>query len=277
MFIYIIIVMLALYVLLYIYVKYIYNTIIDLSTINHVKYKNKKVCLLLSGQIRDNYYKTLMSQKIFIIDPLKADVFCVFSDDIDLIKKKHVESILGPTNIQWIKDNKNIHNNKFTSLNTNLMFQKIYETNLLKNHNYVSYDICIRSRPDLYIKQVIPNIYIDNIAQNTVYTPYFSKLDIINHVFYLGITDQFWICDSKTMNKICDIYINIMDNRSKCKLPELILKQHIDHNNIKIKYISNYAYIIDRLGNTNNNTIKNTLSMIADRNMIQNFVQCVRP
>lgn len=79
----------------------------DLNKVNKFNYnKNKNTCLLISGQIRDNFDKVFKYQKKFIIDPLNADIFCVFSDDISPQKKKYVENIIHPKNILWVKNKK---------------------------------------------------------------------------------------------------------------------------------------------------------------------------
>jgi 8-oxo-dGTP pyrophosphatase MutT (NUDIX family) len=115
-----------------------------------------KTCVLISGQVRDNFYQCIMSQKIFLFDPLNVDIFAVFSDDIDDDTKEYVIKLLKPKGILWIKDSKIINNKLSLPLSCYPMTRKILLCNNLKikyekKNNFI-YDINIRSRIDLIIK-----------------------------------------------------------------------------------------------------------------------------
>ena len=121
--------------------KYNINlTIYDIINKN-IYNKNKKTCILISGQVRNNFLEIYSSQKLFIIDPLNCDIFCVFNDNMDYNKKKYIEKIIKPKKILWISDDNN-------SINMYKMYYKIYLCNKLKynyeiNNNFI-YDNCIR-------------------------------------------------------------------------------------------------------------------------------------
>ena len=236
-FIYLIILVIFIFYIYISYCNYLYTVNDqDLNKINKFNYnKNKKTCLLISGQIRDNFEKIFKYQKKFIIDPLNTDIFCVFSDDISPQKKKYIENIIQPKNILWVK-NKN-------TLNLYLLYEKIYLCNNLKinyeNKNHFKYDICIRIRPDLYVKDFIDENLINHIEKNVLYHP---------KIPFISTNDQIFICDTQTMNKISKFDII----KTNCNISELYLYKKILKNKIKIKYL-NYISIIDKYMNKNNN------------------------
>ena len=247
---YILLFILSLILIIYLYLVY-FNLIYtiknnDLNKININKYnKNKKICLLISGQIRDNFYKTFLYQKYFIIDPLNTDIFCVFSDDISLQKKRYIENIINPKSMLWIKDKKN--NNIYNKQNTKLLWEKIKLSNMLKidyeKKNNFKYDVCIKIRPDLFVKNFIDQDLINNTENNVFYSPILYK-----YQFSVHTNDQIFICNSELINKIC----NINPLKYKCDQPETILKIYLVQNNIKIKYFV-FQYIIEKYMNKSNN------------------------
>lgn len=254
--------------------KYVYNAEIDLSKFQFENYGNKKICICMSGQIRENYYQTLLSYKIFMIDPLNADIFCIFSDDVNDSIKQEVVNLLKPTNIKWIKDN-NV-TTKHSMFNINAMFKKIHLCNKFKNdylttHN-TEYDVCIRARPDIYIKQCIPKKYIDNMAKNTFYTPYSGKFDLPMHAWARGVTDHFWLCDGNTMDTICNMY-NKINNDDKCFIPEIALSKYILAKNINIEYLNGFEHPINKMCKKNANIIDYIMNTFDIYYPLQ-FIKC---
>ena len=230
---------------LYSYRKYNINlTIYDIINKN-IYNKNKKTCILISGQIRGNFLEIYSSQKLFLIDPLNCDIFCVFNDNIDHNKKIYIEKLIKPKKILWISENNKSNNN-----NTYLMFYKIYLCNKLKYdyeiNNNIIYDNCIRIRPDLFIKSYIPDYIINNIDSNTFYTPYFHIFDYFTNVYSLGVADQIFICNSNIMNIVSNIYLSInnIDLTNNCESPEINLKRYLKKKFINIKKIYNFYFVI---------------------------------
>lgn len=252
----IIIIILILFILNVLYKTY-YTTKIKLSEINLNNYDSKKkTCILISGQIRENYYSTLISHKLFLYDPLKVDIFAVFSDDIRDEHKQIVTNILKPKSILWVKDNKDLYKTK-EHINWFLMFDKMYICNNLKNeyqqkHN-ITYDINIRIRPDLYIKNYIPEHIVNNLKQNTIYSPRLFNWDFFTTIFYLGITDQIFITDNNTMNIVSDICTYAYSNYIHTIFIEKFLKDYLITKKINIQKI-NIGFVISKI-NADNNSI----------------------
>jgi len=249
-----------------------YNPNICLLNLKDHNYNSDiKTCVLISGQVRDNFYQCIMSQKIFIFDPLNVDIFAVFSDDIDDDKKEYVIKLLKPKEILWIKDTKIVNKNLSLPLSCYPMTRKILLCNNLKKkyekkNNFI-YDINIRSRIDLIIKNYIPENIINNIQDNTIYYPSLNCFDIYTNSIF-GITDQFLIGNSYSMNIFSNIYNNIINlDYSDTSLIEIFLKNYLINNNVKIIRIDNYKFHIVR------NFINNyTKEFIKDKNKNKKFM-----
>jgi hypothetical protein len=216
---------------------------------------NIKTSILISGQIRNDSFPCLLSQKIFLYDPLNVDIFAVFSDDISNEMKQKIVNILKPKSILWVKDNKHLYQNK-KSPNMYLMYEKIFLCNNLRKEyqkkNNIVYDVNIRIRPDLIVKNYIPNYVINNINQNTIYTPYINNIDFVINAIYLGINDQMFIGDDNSTNIISNIFTYIKNKNDNPNISEIYLKQYLDIFNIKINYIKLKA-IISRICYENTN------------------------
>jgi hypothetical protein len=230
-----------------------YNTNLKISDLNN-KYKynpEKRTCILLSGQIRDNYLEYFNNQKIFLIDPLKADIFCVFDDNMNNEEKIYITKLINPKKIIWTNKKKSDYN--VLPTNFYLQLHKLYLCNNLKsiyeNNNNFKYDICIRVRPDLFLKSYIPDYIINNIYKNTFYTPFLNILDFYSNVFLLGVTDMFFISNSQVMDSISNIYLYINNKNYKetCIATEIILKQYIVLKNINIKKFYNFYFVLDKI------------------------------
>lgn len=229
--------------IIYVYYLMDYNSYIDFSNINHINYPPKRVAVLLSGQIRTGYMGCLWSQIINIIYPLQADVFFCFGNDLVNQDKKTIINLLKPKTYMW-----NSHiakDNGIIEKNLEFMYSRIYKCNKLKQEyeldNKFKYDIVIRLRPDIIIKEKIPLAIIENIKQNTIYYPSINKYDILTSNSFIGITDQFALGDSNSMNTYANIYnfiypeyINFLKNKKvTCTTSESILKYYLKMKNIK--------------------------------------------
>lgn len=248
--IFILFIIVIIYIIILCYYKNIYNSYLDLKDIQNINFSNKNIknCLLISGQIRNNYYATLFSQKIFLIDPFKLDVFCVFEDDINQNIKNEIIKLLNPKKIIWIDSSKFNYPDRKIHINYYYMMIKIKLSNHLKNiyeiENNFSYDNVIKTRPDIYIKYYLPFYIVNNNKKNIVYSPYFS---FIEHIFFMGINDQIWICDNNTMNLISNSEYFFYKN---CNSSEILLKKFLLNNNIKIHYFNHYSFVIDKLNSS---------------------------
>ena len=224
------------------------NSDIKLLNLKHMNYKpDIKTCILISGQVRDNFYQCIQSQKIFIFDPLNVDIFAVFSDDTSDDIKDYVTKLLKPKEILWIKDINNYNDNLSIPKSSYNMTYKILLCNNLKKkyeiENSFKYDINIRTRIDLIIKSYIPENIINNIEYNNIYYPSKNAFDIMGNSI-LGICDVFLIGDSYSMNIFSDIYNYIIKNNktNKINVPEIFIRNYLLNNNININKIKNYKY-----------------------------------
>jgi hypothetical protein len=229
---------LILLLLLYAYYFIDYTAHIDFCNMADIEYPPKKVAVLLSGQLRNNYINCLWSQIINIIYPLNADVFFCFDDNVDDEEKRKIIKFLKPKKYTW-SSSKN-YKNIFIDKNIVLMYEKIYLCNKLKKEyekQHSTYDIIIRLRPDLIIKEKIPLNIIKNIETNTIYYPSINKYDIFTSNSFIGMTDQIALGDSPSMDIYSDIYNFIYSNLSKiphCPASETILTSYLKMKNLKL-------------------------------------------
>ncbi len=227
---------------------YYYNSYLNLHPKNFKNhYENKKVALLISGQIRDGFYECLMSQKACIIDLYDTDVFCSFSDDVSDKTKAIVTKVLNPKHIEWVKsDNKYNITDKYY-LNTYLMFKKIYLCNKYKikyeQDNNFKYDLVVRIRPDLLLSCSIPKLIL---GEKTIYYPELTiSMYKYGIKFFSTYTDQLAFGNSSSMDIYADIYkffLKILKEKRKV-IPEQVVEDYIKYKKINSHYIF-YKYII---------------------------------
>lgn len=256
--IYIIIMILLFFIILYLINIKLYEIdgriyIDNLSRPNY-NLLNKRVAICMSGQIRNGYDKTLLLQKIFLIDSLNADVFCCFEDTTEVIKQ-FIKDNLNPKKIIYVN---NITQNTKCNIShgTMCMYNKIYLANKLKkeyeiNHNFL-YDYVIRIRPDLVVKEHLPSNILNNDYENNIYIPYCSKI-----LLSYGYPDFIAVSNSHNM----DIYSNIFDylsnlKNNQCNISETLLYMYLDKqkiNGIFFDYpIQLHRFTFDKLDNVYN-------------------------
>ena len=135
------------------------------------------------------------------------------------------------------------------------MFYRIYNCNKYtqdyeKEFNF-TYDLIIRLRIDINLYK---RLYLENFLDNYIYFPVRSISGDSSNIYHLGITDQFFIGNRKNMNKICDFYLNIINddiNNIECKIPEVHLLNYLKNNNIQYK-IFIYSWSINFYDNYKN-------------------------
>lgn len=272
--IYIILIILLITIILYITHKKLYevNGTIYIDNLSKPNYdlSNKKIAICISGQIRNGYEKTLLLQKIFLIDSLNADIFCCFEDTTQEIKQ-FIKNNLCPKKIIYVNDIRQDPNCK-VSHGTMCMYNKIYLANQLKKeyefqHNF-SYDFVIRIRPDLIIKEHLPiNIFYNNI-ENKIYMPIISKVFKI-----YGYPDFMAISNSHNM----DIYSNIFNyltdfKNNQCNVSETLLYIYLEKqkiNGVLFDYpIQLYRFTFDNIDNVFN--LLNYLQSLFSRYVYNN-------
>jgi hypothetical protein len=253
--IYVIIILILFLLIIYLINKKLYdfNGKINIDNLSKPNYNlsSKKVAICISGQIRDGYEKTLLLQKLFLIDSLNADVFCCFEETTEKIKN-FIENKLNPKNIIYVNDVDKDPKSKI-SHGTICMYNKIYMANKLKiqyekDNNFI-YDYVIRIRPDLIVKEHLPNHIFNSNLGNVIYMPIISKVFKI-----YGYPDFMAISNSHNMDNYSNIYKYIVDLKyNNCNISETLLYMHLDNKNIKgilFKYpIQLYRFKYDNFSN----------------------------
>ena len=211
---------------------------------NITPYNNTlKIAVLLTGNVQ--HISTLISQKFFIYDILKPDIYAVI--DCNELLYQEINDLLKPKYINFnYKTKENFENNTMVDFHKIILAnqqKKNYEVNERKN-----YDIVIRIRADLFVKNYIPSNIINNIEENTIYVP-LSK----NNYFSLkiGINDYFALSNSNVMDKYVNYFNYLKDiynkkNIVQCSINEYLLKKYIENNGIKIVAFP-YVLVIDKL------------------------------
>jgi hypothetical protein len=191
---------------------------------------NKRVAICISGQICNGYDKTLLLQKIFLIDSLNADVFCCFEDTTEEIKQ-FIKDNLNPKKIIYVN---NIPKDPQCNIDygTMCMYNKIYLANKLKkeyeiDNNFI-YDYVIRIRPDLVVKEHLPSYIFNDNLKNNIYMPIILKLYII-----IDYPDFMAISSSHNMDIYSDIF-NYLSNLKNNKIngSEPLLYMYLNEQNI---------------------------------------------
>lgn len=237
-----------------------------------------KTALCLSGHLR-SFRHTFQSLKNNIIDPLNCDVFIHTWDVIGAPTGKNPGDIKNENfkTINCLQDIYGMFNPKYMSIEeqqdkldlfinqTNdikvpadeqqyimkhiglhiSMFYSIFMSNNLRKdyeqENNIEYDLIVRCRPDLFFKTILDfSMFAD---KNKLYVP-----DIATYVSN-GINDQVAISSPSTMDTYCDIYhciANYYRHRVCTARPEVMIKYHLDKNNIKTES-KNIDYDLYRL------------------------------
>lgn len=126
-------------------------------------------------------------------------------------------------------------------------YYKVWKANELKKEheqkNNFEYDVVIKWRTDIFIKDAIDIKFIEEISktENTVFIPFGHGGDV-NDIIYMS--------NSKTMDRICRLYHNInevSDRVAPINSYEKHLLTWINMNNLKIKNFNiNWEYITFR-------------------------------
>ncbi len=272
--IYFLIILILILVVVYLLYKKLYELDGRIYVDNFIKpnynFKNKKIAICLSGQIRDGYEQTLLLQKIFLIDSLGADVFCCFEEtDNDI--KYFIKKNINPKKIIYVNDIP-VNSNCKVSHGTMCMYNKIYLANKLKSdyeieNNFV-YDYVIRIRPDLLIKEHLSKNIFESDMKNNIYMPIISKV-FINY----GYPDFMAISTSSNMDKYSNIYNYFLNNfENECNISESLLFIYLEKQKIK-GVLFNYPIQLIRFTYDNIDNIINSIKYINslfDRYVINN-------
>ena len=229
-------------ILYFLYQKYFinpmnYSSYLNLKNIKTVSYKKPIKCaVLLTGNVYD--ISTLITQKYFIYNELNPDIYCYFND-INI--KNEIKQLLNP--IELIFDKNNISDYK------KLMKLNDLIKNLEKAKN-TKYDIIIRSRCDLYVKEPIPNTIINDLYENKMNKKiYIPKMENSNYYsLEIGVNDYFSISRRESFDIYSQFYNYMLNEKQniKCNIPEYLLKTYLIKNKVIINEF-NYDIILYKL------------------------------
>jgi hypothetical protein len=242
-------------ILYYLYQKYFiqpmnYSSYLNLENIKTVSYKKPIKCVvLLTGNVYD--ISTLITQKYFIYNELKPDIYCYFNDINDNKLKDEIKQLLNP--VQLIFDKNNISDyEKVMKLNN--LIKNLEQTKNIENKNQYTnnskYDIIIRIRADLYVKEPIPNNIINELYENSIHKKiYIPKMENSNYYsLEIGVNDYFSISRRESFDIYSQFY-NYLSNEKQniqCNIPEYLLKTYLTKNKIIINEF-NYDIILYKL------------------------------
>jgi hypothetical protein len=250
-------------ILYYIYQKYFiqpmnYSSFLNLENMKTVTYKKDIKCaVLLTGNIYD--ISPLITQKYFIYNELKPDIYCYFNDinndnnnnDNNNKLKNEIKQLLNP--VQLIFDKNNISDyEKVIKLND--IIKNVEQTKNIENKNQFTnnskYDIIIRIRGDLYVKEPIPNNVINDLYENRIYKKiYIPKMENSNYYsLEIGVNDYFSISRPESFDIYSQFY-NYLSNEKQniqCNIPEYLLKTYLTKNKVIINEF-NYDIILYKL------------------------------
>ncbi len=248
-----------------------------------------KIALFISGYLR-GIYENIENIKKNIIQNNECDVYIHITND-----DKSDKYLNNKTNIEFINENLNP---KILIITNNLHFSDNININNILNQNYkfywlneerkkiceienINYDIVIKIRPDLNIKDKLNY----NFDFEYIYIPNDSKIDKSK---LKNNTDNF-ICDilaygsCEKMNKYFDYYLHINDLTKKYgNINETLLYEYLNINNIKYILIDINYYVVLSLCNTiaitgDSGTGKTTISNILKELFNNSFVlECDR-
>lgn len=242
--------MLLILIILIFFVSYF---IINFSTIKEKKNiikSNKKLCVMISGLLRDGFVECLITQKEYIYDNYDSDIYVCLSGLTDE-KKQKIKEIFGDRLKFIIQDETEPKSINDVEKNLYPMYHKIKrcfnEMDNYRIHNNIYYDIYLKIRPDIYIKKVE---IMDNVEKNKIYIPLQNKFDLlqINHFFNKNEfsflpSDVLVYSNYDIMKKYCNIIDYIYNTDNKCKLSEYNYKNYFIKNNIEMVFNFNYKYI----------------------------------
>ena len=242
-------------ILYYLYQKYFinpmnYSSYLNLENIKTVSYKKPIKCaVLLTGNVYD--ISTLITQKYFIYNELNPDIYCYFNDINNDNIKDEIKQLLNP--VQLIFDKNNISDYekvmKLNDLIKNLEKEKNTEN---KNQftNNTKYDIIIRIRGDLYVKEPIPNNIINELYENSIHKKiYIPKIENSNYYsLEIGVNDYFSISRLESFDIYSQFYNYMLNEKQniKCNIPEYLLKTYLQKNKVIINEF-NYDIILYKL------------------------------
>ena len=242
-------------ILYYLYQKYFiqpmnYSSYLNLENIKSVSYKKPIKCaVLLTGNVYD--ISTLITQKYFIYNELNPDIYCYFNDIDDNKLKDEIKQLLNP--VQLIFDKNNISDYEKVMKLNDLIKTVEHKKNVENKNQYTNnpkYDIIIRTRGDLYVKEPIPNNIINELYENSIHKKiYIPKMENSNYYsLEIGVNDYFSISRRESFDIYSQFYNYLLNEKQniQCNIPEYLLKTYLQKNKVIINEF-NYDIILYKL------------------------------
>lgn len=229
-----IIVIILFSILYYIYQHYFikemnYSSYLNLENIEDITYnKNLKVAIILTGNVQ--HISTLISQKYFIYDKLNPDIFCYFNETTDKMKDDIIK-LLNPIETLF-DENPDIEFDDYKKVMKLNEIRKIYENKKNIDHknqfSKSTYNVIIRIRGDLYVKNPIPNKIVNNLNSNSIYIPTNEKSSNY-YSLEIGVNDYFSICTPEIFDVYANFYNYLINENTNitCNIVEYLLKKYL--------------------------------------------------
>jgi hypothetical protein len=227
-----------------------YSSYLNLENIKSVSYKKPIKCaVLLTGNVYD--ISTLITQKYFIYNELNPDIYCYFNDIDDNKLKDEIKQLLNP--VQLIFDKNNISDYEKVMKLNDLIKTVEHKKNVENKNQYTNnpkYDIIIRTRGDLYVKEPIPNNIINELYENSIHKKiYIPKMENSNYYsLEIGVNDYFSISRRESFDIYSQFYNYLLNEKQniQCNIPEYLLKTYLQKNKVIINEF-NYDIILYKL------------------------------
>jgi len=210
--------------------------ITSFTTFSTIKsYTNKfkgKVAVHISGVNRGD--RPINSIMKYIVEPLNADVFCDSQIPMD-VAKVNINSVFRPK--------KAITNNILPMLYRMYKLQGAFD-DYCRSYN-VEYDVVIRIRPDMVLRQYLPDRYLIDAKGGSVLTiPRHQSISMIISIFMnMQSMDILFFSSPDNMRVINNVYLSMKDKITDIVMGEYIITEVSRPFNIK--FMPEYDYVLE--------------------------------
>ena len=213
-----------------------------------------KIALIISGYLR-SFKNIIESLKKNLLNLYDVDIYIHVTNSNEnkyinnMISIDEINTLLKPK-VMIISNNINFDNNYNDLYNQNFKFYIINQKRLeIEKIENIKYDVVIKFRPDIYLKEKI----IFEIEDGIIYIPKDNKMDKNK----LKTINDNYICDiiaygsKNIMNKYFDIYNHLDSLVTKYgNINETILYNYLIDNSIKFNLMDIKYFILLSLINT---------------------------
>jgi hypothetical protein len=229
-------------------------------------FMKNKVALLLFGHMR-TYEECFQNLKMNLIDSLNPDIFIHTWDEIESTttswhkanmdnyiisnnEKKHIHGLYHPKKIEF-ENQKKLANDSELLINgmsvegQKFMMYSLFKANEMKKKyeaaNNITYDIVIKLRPDVLLKEPIMNFCKNDQYNDNEVLLCGNKVKFGNKLASYRALDVISISNSKTMDLVAGIYNKSHDYLSRELYKHSTFIDYLIEHDIDIN-ISKYNY-----------------------------------